>query len=141
MMQELSPTLKAFCEHEDLLRLAYLDRSGYPRVVPVWFVMLDGAYYVGIGTNSAKWKAMQRDTRVGWVIDGGEPSRYKGASMRGRAEEVRDATQRARVYDALGKKYFGAADHARFVEIFGSVDDPDTVYLRLVPEDGLTWEY
>ena len=22
-----------------------------------------------------------------------------------------------------------------------AVDDPETVYLRLVPEDGLTWEY
>jgi nitroimidazol reductase NimA-like FMN-containing flavoprotein (pyridoxamine 5'-phosphate oxidase superfamily) len=141
MIQELSPTLRTFCEQEELLRLAYLDRSGSPRVVPVWFVMLDGAYYVGTGTSSAKWKAMQRDARVGWVIDGGQPSRYKGASMRGRAEEIRDVTQRARVYDALGKKYFGAADHARFVEIFGSVDDSATVYLWLAPEDGLTWEY
>jgi hypothetical protein len=61
--------------------------------------------------------------------------------MRGRVAEIRDAAQRARVYDALGQKYFGAADHARFVEIFGSVDDPATVYLQLVPDDGLTWEY
>ena len=42
---------------------------------------------------------------------------------------------------ALGKKYFGTSDAAKFVEIFGRIDDPESVYLRLVPEDGLTWEY
>jgi hypothetical protein len=29
----------------------------------------------------------------------------------------------------------------QFITIFGHVNDPETVYLRLVPEDGLTWEY
>ncbi len=75
------------------------------------------------------------------VIDGGPRSGYKGASLRGHVEEVRDATMRARVYEALGRKYFGTLEQAKFVEIFGRVDDPETVYLRLVPEDGLTWEY
>ena len=141
MQPALSPTLQAFCEHEELLRLAYLDRQGYPRVVPVWFVMIDGAYYVGTGATSAKWRAMQRDARIGWVIDGGPRSGYKGAALRGHVAEVHDATLRARVYDALGTKYFGALEEAKFVEIFGRVDDPETVYLQLVPEDGLTWEY
>ena len=117
MQPALSPTLQAFCEHEELLRLAYLDRQGCPRVVPVWFVMMDGAYYVGTGATSAKWRAMQRDARIGWVIDGGPRSGYKGASLRGHVAEVRDATLRARVYDALGRKYFGALAEAKFVEI------------------------
>ena len=141
MMQELSPTLQAFCEQAELLRLAFLDRQGYPRVVPVWFVWLDGAYYIGIGPTSAKWKAMQRNSRVGWVVDGGTRSHYKGASMRGRAEEVREAAWRARVYDALGQKYFGAADDAEFIKIFGQADDPDSVYVRLIPDAALTWEH
>src|SRR2546425_13221976 len=96
MQHELSPTLQAFCQHAELLRLAYLDRQGFPRAVPVWFVIIDRAYYVGSGTTSAKWRAMQRDARIGWVIDGGSRSGYKGASLRGRAAEVRDATMRAR---------------------------------------------
>jgi nitroimidazol reductase NimA-like FMN-containing flavoprotein (pyridoxamine 5'-phosphate oxidase superfamily) len=141
MYHALSPTLQAFCEHEELLRLAYLDRQGFPRVVPVWFVMIDGAYYVGTGTASAKWRAMQRDARIGWVIDGGPRSSYKGASLHGYAEEVRDATMRARVYEALERKYFSALEQAKLIEIFGHVDDPETVYLRLMPEDGYTWEY
>lgn len=141
MIPELSPTLREFCDTEDLLRLAYLDSKGCPRVVPLWFVRIDGEYYVGTGTSSAKWKAMQRNPRVGWVIDGGPRNRYKGASMRGRVEEVRGAIGRASVYKSLGEKYFGALDDAKYVEIFGRVDDPETVYLRLIPEDGMTWEH
>jgi nitroimidazol reductase NimA-like FMN-containing flavoprotein (pyridoxamine 5'-phosphate oxidase superfamily) len=141
MMQALPPTLQTFAEQAEILRLAFLDRQGYPRVVPVWFVLIDGAYCIGIGTTSAKWKAMQRNSRVGWVIDGGMRGHYKGASMRGIAEEVREATWRARVYDALGKKYFGAASDAEFVNVFGQVDDPETVYVRLIPDAALTWEH
>jgi nitroimidazol reductase NimA-like FMN-containing flavoprotein (pyridoxamine 5'-phosphate oxidase superfamily) len=141
MTTELSPTLAAFCEREELLRLAYIDRRGYPRVLPVWFVLLDGACYFGTGATSAKWRAMQREARVGWVIDGGERHHYKGAAMCGRAVEIHDNARRARVYQALGQKYFGAPDHPKFLEIFGRVDDPETVYAQLVPEAGLTWEY
>ena len=64
MYHALSPTLQAFCEHEELLRLAYLDRQGFPRVVPVWFVMIDGAYYVGTGTASAP----ETDTIEGCIL-------------------------------------------------------------------------
>ena len=141
MMQELSAGLQALVEQSDLLRLAFLDRQGYPRVVPVWFVLIDGAYYIGIGTTSPKWKAMQRHPRVGWVIDGGPRSHYQGVSMRGIAEEVREANWRARVYEALGQKYFGAADDAEFINIFGPVDDPASVYVRLIPDAALTWEH
>lgn len=123
------------------MRLAYIDRRGYPCVVPVWFILRDGAYYVGTGSNSAKWKAIQRRACVSWVIDGGTQEGYKGASMRGRAGEVRDAVERAAVHTALGLKYYGSPEHPRFLEIFGQADDPETIYLQLVPEDGLTWEY
>src|SRR5262252_10450374 len=99
------------------------NSCGWPistaRAVRVWFVMLDGAYYIGTGATSAKWRAMQRDARIGWVIDGGPRSGYKGASLRGHAEEVHDATRRARVYEALGRKYFGTLEQAKFIEIFG----------------------
>ena len=105
MMQELSPTLQALVEEAELLRLAFVDRHGYPRVVPVWFVLIDSAYYIGIGTTSAKWKAMQRNARVGWVIDGGTRGHYQGASMRGLATECARAAWRTKSMRA-GKEIF-----------------------------------
>ena len=67
MRNALSPTLQAFCEHEELLRLAYLDRQGFPRVVPLWFVLLDHAYYVGTGYDQRQvaCHAARRTHRLG----------------------------------------------------------------------------
>jgi len=69
-MKELSAALKEFSEKQELMRLAYTDGSGYPRAVPVWFVVIDDDYCIGTDTKSAKWKAIKQDPRVGWVIDG-----------------------------------------------------------------------
>ena len=124
-----------------MLRLAFVDRQGYPRVVPVWFVLIDGAYYIGIGTTSPKWKAMQRNPRVGWVIDGGTRGHYRVCPYAASPKRYARRAWRARVYEALGKKYFGAADDAEFINIFGQVDDPESVYVRLIPDAALTWEH
>jgi nitroimidazol reductase NimA-like FMN-containing flavoprotein (pyridoxamine 5'-phosphate oxidase superfamily) len=140
-MKKLTSTLKQFCADEELLRVAYMSGNGFPRVFPVWFVVIGGYYFFGTGTNSAKWKAMSQNPRVGWVIDGGKGKKYKGASMYGRAEKVVDKRLRARVYNGLGEKYYGSRSHPKFVEIYGAVDDPNTVYVRLTPEDGTLWEY
>jgi nitroimidazol reductase NimA-like FMN-containing flavoprotein (pyridoxamine 5'-phosphate oxidase superfamily) len=140
-MKEMSPALEKFCREQELMRVAFTNGRGYPRAVPVWFAALDGDYYFGTGVTSAKWKAIERDPRVGWVIDGGSKESYKGASFSGKAEAVRDEGERARIYQALGVKYFGSPDHPEFVKIFGRVDDAETVYLRLKAEDGLFWEY
>lgn len=140
-MKKLPPTLKEFCRKQEMLRLAFVDQRGQPRVVPVWFAIIGSAYYVGTGSESPKWKAIQRELRVGWVIDGGAKGKYKGVSMFGKAEEIIDRKLRLKIYRALGEKYFGSDDHPKHIEIWGEVDDPGSVYLRLNQEDGFWWEY
>jgi nitroimidazol reductase NimA-like FMN-containing flavoprotein (pyridoxamine 5'-phosphate oxidase superfamily) len=140
-MKELSPTLKEFCEKQELLRLAYTDSKGYPRVLPLWFVVMHDDYYVGTGTSNAKWKAIKRDPRVGWVIDGGGKGSYKGASMHGRAEEVTDQNERSLIHRWLGIKYLGSAESPKLIEIYGESDDEETVYIRLKSEGGISWDY
>lgn len=139
-MKEITPTLKEFSEKEELMRLAYTDSRGYPRAVPVWFIVIDGDYCIGTYNTSEKWKSIKRDPRVGWVIDGGERSSYKGVSMYGRAEEV-TGDERVLIYNELAKKYFGTTDDPTYKQIYGEADDPKTGYLRLKPEGSNFWEY
>ena len=140
-MKELSSNLKELCEKAELMRLAYTDPDGYPRVVHVWFVVIGGEYFVGTYAVSAKWKAIKRDPRVGWVIDSDERDHYKGASFAGQAEEVTDADLRAQIYRLLGEKYFGSASDPKFIEIYGQPEDAETVYFKIKPEDVFSWEY
>jgi nitroimidazol reductase NimA-like FMN-containing flavoprotein (pyridoxamine 5'-phosphate oxidase superfamily) len=139
-MKKPTKSLKEFCEKQELVRIAYSERSN-PRVVPVWFVVVGRDYYIGTSVSSPKWKAIKKKPRVGWVIDGGEDKKYKGMSMFGQAEEVTDKKLRAKIYSALGEKYFGSADDPKHQEIWGEADDPETVYMRLKAEDGSFWEY
>jgi nitroimidazol reductase NimA-like FMN-containing flavoprotein (pyridoxamine 5'-phosphate oxidase superfamily) len=140
-MVKMSPRLKEFCDKQELMRLAYIECVGYPRVVPLWFIIKDNDYFFGTGATSPKAKALQRNARAGWTIDGGEDRRYLGVSFTGHAEEISDAELRATIYEALGVKYFGSSDHEKFVEVYGKVDDPATAYYRLKPEGGRSWEY
>jgi nitroimidazol reductase NimA-like FMN-containing flavoprotein (pyridoxamine 5'-phosphate oxidase superfamily) len=138
---KITPRLKQLTEKADLLRLSYLDEKGFPRVVPLWFAAVGGEYYVGTGKNSRKWKAIGRNSRAGWVIDGGEDRKYWAISAYGQAQEVTDLDQRAAAYRELGVKYFGSPDHSRFIEIYGKVDDAETVYFKLKQEGASAWEY
>jgi nitroimidazol reductase NimA-like FMN-containing flavoprotein (pyridoxamine 5'-phosphate oxidase superfamily) len=139
-MKKLTSAIKEFSEKQELLRLTYID-GGYPRVVPVWFVVIGGKYYAGTYANSPKWKAIKRKPRVGWVIDGGKQNKYKGVSMFGEAEAVTDSKLRAKIYKALGEKYYGSAEHPKHIEVWGEVDDASSVYMQLKPKDGFWWEY
>jgi nitroimidazol reductase NimA-like FMN-containing flavoprotein (pyridoxamine 5'-phosphate oxidase superfamily) len=140
LVKRLSSTLKDFVEKQELVRIAWIDGGG-ARVVPVWFVIVDREHYIGTGSDSAKWRAMKKRPRVGWVIDGGKKGKYKGLSMHGEAEEVTDRKLRGRLYAAFGRKYFGSADHPKHKEIWGEVDDPGSVFVHLKATDGFWWEY
>ena len=139
-MKNLPPTLKEFCEKQEMLRLAYVDQDGQPRVVPLWFVTIGREYYIGTGSKSPKWKAIQKEPRVGWAIDG-KKGKYKGVSMYGHAEEVTELQLRGRIYRALGKKYYGSPDNPKHIELWGQVDDSASTFIRLVTQDGFWWEY
>lgn len=139
-MKRLPSSIREFVETQELLRIAWTTGRGI-RVVPVWYVIVDGEHYIGTGADSAKWRAMQKRPRVAWVIDGGKKGKYKGLSMHGTAEEITDRKLRAKVYRAFGEKYFGSADHREHEEIWGEVDDPETVFIHLDPEDGSWWDY
>ena len=139
-MKRLPKQLKEFSDKQELLRLAYVD-GGYPRVVPVWFVVIGRDTYIGTYANSPKWKAIKRKRKIGWVIDGGGQGKYKGVSFFGQAEEIANRKLRAKIYRAMAVKYFGSADHPKHIEIWGEVDDASTVYIRLKSDDGFWWQY
>jgi nitroimidazol reductase NimA-like FMN-containing flavoprotein (pyridoxamine 5'-phosphate oxidase superfamily) len=140
-MKEIPTELKEWSDKAELLRLAYLSAGGFPRVVPVWFVVIDDNAFMATDASHPKTKAMRRDSRVGWVIDGGENLKYRGVSYTGRGEEVSDPGLRASIYNAMVKKYFTSADDPNIERIFGKVDDARTVYFRLAPETVTSWQY
>jgi hypothetical protein len=140
-MNSIPARIKEFCDKQELLRIGYEDGQGQLHLVPVWFVDVDGFYCFGTDTKTLKSRSLVRRPKAGWVIDGGENRKYKGATFSGRAELIGDSALRAKVYQALGKKYFGSVDHPEFIELYGDQDDRTTTYFKLNPESQSSWEY
>jgi nitroimidazol reductase NimA-like FMN-containing flavoprotein (pyridoxamine 5'-phosphate oxidase superfamily) len=69
MARQLSPQ-----ERADLLNLAIpahlatLDPTGFPRVIPIWFLWEDGLFYLSSGPRSRHVQDLARDTRAGLCI-------------------------------------------------------------------------
>ncbi len=137
-MRRLPRRLREFCQKQKIMRLAFTDGRGYPHVLPLWFVMIGNDYFFGTDRESAKGRAVLKNPRVGWVIDGGTSVRtYKGVSFWGRAEEVTDPRLWRKVWRALGAKYYGSPESRAFQDLY----TPETLIVRLKPEGIFFWDY
>jgi nitroimidazol reductase NimA-like FMN-containing flavoprotein (pyridoxamine 5'-phosphate oxidase superfamily) len=60
------------------LRLATLDRGGYPHVTPLWFLWEVDAFYMTSLDHRAHVRRLREDPRVGLCIDAEGPERDDG---------------------------------------------------------------
>jgi nitroimidazol reductase NimA-like FMN-containing flavoprotein (pyridoxamine 5'-phosphate oxidase superfamily) len=70
-----------------LVRLATVDATGAPRVVPIWFVFEEDRIWMTPRERSAWWADVQGDQRVALVIDE-EAAPYRKVIARGAVEIV-----------------------------------------------------
>jgi len=74
-------------EREHLVRLATVDDDGAPHVVPIWFVFEEDRIWITPRERSTWWGHVQREPRVGMVIDE-EAAPYRKVIVRGPIEIV-----------------------------------------------------
>ena len=61
--------IKEFLDHEHIGRIASLDKSGYPQVIPMNFVFLDDAIYMHSHTKGEKLENIKENQKVGFEVD------------------------------------------------------------------------
>lgn len=96
----------AFLEAGHTGILTSLRRDGAPIALPVWYVVQDRSVFVGGPAVTKKFARMRRDPRVSFLVERGVAWReLAGVQINGRAEFVDDAAERARIHEALDRKY------------------------------------
>ena len=122
-----------------------LRRDGMPISTPVWFVVYGGSVYFGSPSKSKKVARLGRDSKVGFLVEGGERwAELWAVHLTGNATLIDDAAEQEAVTALLAEKYAGFStprsqypeDSRRFYE-----SDTQRVMYRIDAEDRvLSWD-
>jgi len=72
-MAPLDPKAVEFLKGKHFAKIATIKSNGYPHVTPVWYMLEDGKIIVNTTTERVKYRNIQRDPRVSFLVDDGYP--------------------------------------------------------------------
>lgn len=124
----------------NILRLAYIGKSGDPVVHPVWYYYSKGKFFVATDVGGAKAKAIRKNPVVYFLVDespkGGATRGVRGS---GTARVIEDPVYATRVTRRNVKRYLGnlASRTAKAVLEMG----PESCVLEITPRYMATWKF
>jgi hypothetical protein len=129
----------AFLGSERTCRVASVGGDGSPHVTPLWFVWDGRALWLTSIVQSQRWTDLQRDNRVGVIIDtGADFMELRGVEVRGVAEAVGEVPRTGEPVPELeaperlfADKYAG--DHMHH--------DGRHAWLRVTPRKIVSWDF
>lgn len=131
---------REFLASQRTIILATHDRRGYPHVVAMWYVVIDGRVHMTTYRRSQKAVNLRRDPRCTLLLESGE--RYdelKGLMIRGRAELDEDPEVVARVLAAVHRKQIGALAPGTDEALRAAAHK--RVVIRVIPERIASWDH
>jgi PPOX class probable F420-dependent enzyme len=128
-----------FLREERTCRVATVAADGAPHVTPLWFLWDGTSLWLTSIVKSQRWTDLQRDGRVGVVVDAGEGyMELRGVEIRGRVEVVGEVPRTGEpnaeldVIERLNAaKYTGGQ----------VVHDGRHAWLRVVPDKIVSWDF
>jgi PPOX class probable F420-dependent enzyme len=86
--------------------LGFLAADGRPLVTPVWFIVDGGELVFNTGRDTAKGRALLRDSRVAVCVDDPHPP-YSFVQLQGTASATEDAGDLLEIATRIGARYMG----------------------------------
>ena len=62
-----------FLNGKHFAKIATIKSNGYPHVTPIWYMLEDGKIIVNTTTERVKYRNIQRDPRISFLVDDGYP--------------------------------------------------------------------
>ncbi len=107
-MNELTEDVVAFIsEGTRTGKLGYTASDGRPLVAPVWFVVDDGTLAFNTGKDTAKCRALVRDSRAVICVDDERPP-YSFVQVQGTVTISEDPADLVDIATRTGARYMGA---------------------------------
>jgi PPOX class probable F420-dependent enzyme len=129
----------SFLASERTCRVATVGLDGAPHVTPLWFVWDGSALWLTSIVRSQRWTDLQREPRIGVVVDAGTDfMELRGVEIRGVAEPVGEVPRTGEPVGELdvperlyADKYAGGQVH----------HDGRHAWLRIRPDKIVSWDF
>jgi len=127
-----------FLKDEKILRLATIDKTGTPHIVPVWYMYSAKKIYIGTNTNTEKAKNIKAHKKVSFCVDVGinAPGIF-GVMGQGNAKLIKHNQTVSRLEKKILLRYFKTLNNKSAKEL---LDDTDCI-IEIVPKKYAVWKY
>ncbi len=135
LMIHLSAAEESFLRFQRVGVLAIGSKDGFPRAIPLCYVLHKGAVYIGTGGNSWKVRRLDREDRVTFVVHeySEDWDNLRGIRLSGRATVLRSGPEYTESKEALFAKYHQYGSTLEWV-------DGEDVMLKVELEAKASWD-
>jgi PPOX class probable F420-dependent enzyme len=136
---QLAPDEQAtFLREHRKAALATIDKSGFPHLVAMNFVVKDDAYYMTSYGKAQKVVNIRRNPKVALMVEAGNSySELRGVMVRGHCEIIEGPEGVRATFAAMAEARGTTSERPR-----GSVDSaPKRVVLKITPEKITSWDH
>jgi nitroimidazol reductase NimA-like FMN-containing flavoprotein (pyridoxamine 5'-phosphate oxidase superfamily) len=130
-----------FLEDGWTLQVASNGPKGYPHLVAMWYVIIDGRVHFTTFAKSQKIMNLRRDPKITAMLESGKAyQELKGWVIEGTAELIQDTAFTAKVMALVGQKYNGIPVATETPEAALKVASKRIV-VRIDPVDTYSWDH
>ena len=129
---------KEFLRSQKILRLATIDSSGNPHIVPVWYMYVNKKFYVGTNTETKKAKNIKKNPKVSFCVDTGikSPGIF-GVMGVGRARLILKKGRVEQLAKKILLRYFENLKNQSAQQLLNQTD----CVIEITPKNITNWKY
>ena len=132
---------RKFLEDGWTLQVASIGPGGFPHLVAMWYVVVDGVIHFTTFGKSQKILNLKRDPKISVMLESGKAyNELKGLVIEGEAEIVEDVDVTSRIMSLVGAKYSGMPIPTETPEAVLPMARKRTT-VRIKPVDIYSWDH
>jgi len=130
----------AFLEEGRTLQVATIGRDGFPHLVAMWYVLIDGEVAFWTYARSQKVVNLRRDSRLACLIEAGEHyDELRGVQIKGHAVISDDRAVVQHVGEEIWKRYTGPLDESARQGV--AIQGAKRVVIFVKPSEVVSWDH
>lgn len=100
--------IHTFLEQQRTLQVATIDHDGFPHVVAMWYVLIDGEITFWTYAKSQKAVNLRRSARLTCLVEAGQRyNELRGVQIKAHAQLIEDRETVQRIGEAIWERYTG----------------------------------